>query len=364
MSRLAKECDAINLSQGFPNFDLHPELKRLAESAIEQGHNQYAPMSGLPALREILCQKMNAAYQCDLDSDRHITITSGATQAIYTAISAFVHSGDEVIIIEPAYDCYAPSVQVNGGIVVPYAMSAPAYRVDWAEVEKLISSKTSMIIVNNPNNPAGTNFTHEDLISLEGLAVKHDIIVLSDEVYEHLVYDGRKHYSALAYSELRKRSLSCFSFGKTFHATGWKIGYIVAPEELSKEFRKVHQFNVFCVNHPLQRALATFLQTPENYLQLPNFYQAKRDYFSAALSTTAFRPLSCEGTYFQLYDYSGISDLADVDFAKWLTREHGVASIPVSPFYLKGSSARVVRFCFAKTEDTLEQAAERLSKIN
>lgn len=363
MSALANKHEAINLSQGFPNFDLDPALKELAQKYIRDGFNQYAPMPGLPALREVLCQKMNAAYQSALQADQHITITSGATQAIYTAISAFIHAGDEVIIIEPAYDCYAPTIKINGGIVVPYAMQFPDYRVDWSALEKLVTPKTKMIIVNNPNNPAGTNFRESDLIALESLADRHDLLVLSDEVYEHLTYDGRAHHSVLKYPALRKRSLVTFSFGKTFHATGWKIGYCVAPEFLTKEFRKVHQFNVFCVNHPLQKALAEYLKNPVHYNSLPAFYQDKRDFLSTALAVTPLKPLTCEGTYFQLYDYSTLSDLDDLSFAKWLTEEHGVATIPLSPFYLNGSDAKVVRFCFAKTEETLSKAAERLGRI-
>lgn len=363
MSALANEQQAINLSQGFPNFDLDPPLKELAQKYIHEGFNQYAPMPGLPELRAVLCSKMNAAYQCELNPDNSITITAGATQAIFTAISAFVNHADEVIIIEPAYDCYAPAIEVNGGVVVPYSMNFPEYKVDWKELEKLISDKTKMIIVNNPNNPAGTIFDITDLASLSRLAEQYDLLVLSDEVYEHLIYDGREHHSVLNYPELRKRSLVTFSFGKTFHATGWKIGYCVAPEALTAEFRKVHQFNVFSVNHPLQKALAVYLENPAHYNGLSKFYQNKRDFLSAALSKTPLKPLNCEGTYFQLYDYSAISDLDDLNFAKWLTMEYGVATIPLSPFYVKGSSAKVVRICFAKTEETLARAAERLEQL-
>lgn len=363
MSRLAKENNAINLSQGFPNFDLDPKLKELSQSYIEKGFNQYAPMAGDAELRKVLCAKMNKAYGSNLDSASEITITAGATQAIFTAISTFIRNQDEVIIIEPAYDCYTPAIEVNGGIVRSYKMLAPNFQVDWNELQKLITPSTKMIIVNNPNNPAGSVFSQHDLVALEKIVIDHDLILLSDEVYEHLVYDGAAHHSVLKFEQLRKRSLATFSFGKTFHATGWKIGYVVGPENLMSEFRKVHQFNVFCVNHPLQKALAEYLKDPAHYLALSSFYQQKRDFLKTQLLETGLSPLPCKGTYFQLYDYSKISDLKDTHFSTWLTEEHKVATIPLSPFYTNGTEQKIVRICFAKKEETLAHAGHFLKKL-
>lgn len=364
MSQLAKKHNAINLSQGFPNYDISERLKTLAKSNIDGGYNQYAPMAGDAGLRRALVQKMEKNHGCKINMDTEITITAGATQAIYTSVSAFIQPGDEVILIEPAYDCYAPSVVVNGGKVISYPLQFPDYAIDWVAFKKLISPATKMIMINTPHNPTGSILRKSDLEALEKIVTDTNIIVLSDEVYEHLIFDGEEHQSVLKYPKLKERSIVTYSFGKTFHGTGWKLGYCVAPEYLMKEIRKVHQFNVFCVNHPLQKALATFLDNPEEYLGLPFFYQKKRDFLQEELKGSGFKPIHCSGTYFQLYDYSTLSDEDDMTFAKRITEEYGVATIPISPFYEKGTNGKVVRFCFAKTEELLEQAGERLRLIN
>lgn len=363
MSALANKHQAINLSQGFPNFDCSPRLRKLVEHYLQNGYNQYAPMAGVPLLRERLAEKVSSLYDLSIDPNSEITITAGATQAIFTIISAFVKSGDEVILIEPAYDSYRPSVELNGGVPVIYELKAPDYKIDWTTFEQLISDKTRMIIFNTPHNPTGTILNESDLKALERLTENTDILLLSDEVYEHLVYDQATHQSVLRYPKLYERSLATYSFGKTFHSTGWKIGYCIAPEHLMKEFRKVHQFNVFSVNTPLQYAIADFLANPEEYLSLNNFYQQKRDFFLQAISGSRFRPITCEGTYFQLLDYSEISDEKDTAFAKRMTTEFGVASIPVSVFYSDHRDEKVVRLCFAKTEEILAKAGELIQKI-
>jgi len=363
MSQMAKKYNAINLSQGFPNYDISERLKSLAKENIDAGHNQYAPMAGDFGLREALAKKLKVSCGSNIDIDREITITAGATQAIYTAVSAFINPGDEVILIEPAYDCYAPTVKLNGGKVVAYPLQYPAYKVDWEAFEKLITPATKMIMINTPHNPTGSILRKSDLEALEKIVADTNIIVLSDEVYEHLIYDGESHESALKYPRLRDRAIVTYSFGKTFHGTGWKLGYCVAPEYLMKEIRKVHQFNVFCVNHPLQKALASFLNNPEEYLSLPSFFQKKRDFLQEVLAGSGFQPIACAGTYFQLYDYSSLSDEDDMTFAERVTRDYGVATIPISPFYEKGTEGKVVRFCFAKTEELLEQAGKRLQKM-
>ena len=363
MSKLAKDYNAINLSQGFPNFDCPPTLQNLVTKYISQGMNQYAPMTGVAILRERLAQKIENLYGLSINADTEITITAGATQAIYTIISAFVHADDEVIIIEPAYDSYGPSIEVNGGKVISYQLLAPDFKIDWLNFRKLVSPKTKMIIINSPHNPTGSILSEMDMQQLEEITQDTDIIVLSDEVYEHLIYDHQIHQSVFKFPNLYQRSMAVFSFGKTFHSTGWKIGYCVGPDYLMKEFRKVHQFNVFSVNTPTQYAIAEFLENPSEYLGLPDFYQQKRDYFAKAISNSQFQPLKCSGTYFQLYDYSAISELDDVAFAKWLTIEHGVATIPVSVFSSFNSNDKLVRFCFAKTEDTLDKAAELINRI-
>lgn len=363
MSHLANEHGAINLSQGFPNFDCSKRLQSLVEKYVSSGYNQYAPMAGVPKLRQRIANKIEGLYHHKINPDTQITITAGATQALFTAISAFVRPDDEVIIIEPAYDSYRPSVEANGGIAISYGLAAPDYRVDWMHLRKLVTVKTKMIIFNTPHNPTGTIWTAEDLKNLEKLTEGTDIVVLSDEVYEHLVFDGKQHESVLLYPELFKRSLAVYSFGKTLHATGWKLGYVVGAEALMKEFRKIHQFNVFCVNTPMQYAIADFLENPEEYITLPDFYQKKRDFFNAEMQGSSLQPLGCSGTYFQLFDYSAISQEKDTEFAKRLTTEFGVAAIPVSVFNSNGNDDKAIRLCFAKTEETLAQAGKLLRNI-
>lgn len=365
MSALAEEHEAINLSQGFPNFDTPEELKNFVNMHLQRGMNQYAPMAGVLKLRELLAEKIYTFYRRPINPETEITITAGGTQALFTAIAAFIRPNDEVILIEPAYDSYAPSVETFGGKVVSYKLSPPQYSIDWTAFAQLISPKTKMIIINTPHNPTGKTLSISDLETLDKLTQETNILVLSDEVYEHLIYDGRPHASVLRFPQLFERSIACFSFGKTFHSTGWKVGYVVAPERLMREFRKVHQFNVFSVNTPVQYALADYLEDEDNYLYLSDFYQAKRDYFLSLMQTSRLRPLTCEGTYFQLFDYSQIIDIPDTEFCKLLTTEVGVAAIPVSVFYTEGAFAneKIIRLCFAKTEHTLEKAAARLCEI-
>jgi len=363
MSGLATEHGAINLSQGFPNFNPSERLQRLVFEHMQRGDNQYAPMPGVPLLRARIAEKMSRLYGQPLNPDTEITVTAGGTQAIFCAIAAFVQPGDEVILIEPCYDSYRPSVETVGGRVVAYALSAPDYRIDWAAVGRLISPRTRMICINTPNNPTGTLLREADMLALSNLLKNTDVLVLSDEVYEHLIFDGEPHASALRYPDLYARSLCIYSFGKTYHNTGWKTGYCIAPPELTREFRKVHQFNVFSGNHPMQAAFADFMADPSEYAGLPEFYQKKRDAFQQAMAGTRFRPVHCSGTYFQLYDYSAISNEPDLDFCKRLTIEFGVAAIPVSSFFFDKRDDKVIRFCFAKTEDLLEQAGEKLREV-
>ena len=363
MSALANKHNAVNLSQGFPNFDCPEALKDRVNFHMQNQKNQYAPMPGIPVLREKLATKMEYLYQNKINPDSEITITAGATQAIFTAINTFVKSGDEVITLEPAYDCYIPAIELVGGGSIPYELSAPDFRIDWEKFGQLITPKTKMIVINTPHNPIGKVLQETDLMALQDLTKGTDIIVLSDEVYEHLIYDGRIHQSVLRYPELFKRSLVTFSFGKTFHNTGWKMGYCVAPENLMKEFRKVHQYNVFSVNSFVQYGIADFLDNREFYLDLPHFYQNKRDFFLQAISASRLKPLTSEGTYFQLFDYSNISDEPDTEFAIRMTIEYGVAAIPVSVFYTSKKDERLIRLCFAKTEDLLEKAGKLLSEI-
>ena len=363
MSAMAKEYDAINLSQGFPNFDPPAELIALVKKHMESGKNQYAPMAGAPELSNVLAKKINTLYGNDIDPASEITITSGGTQALFCAISAHIHPGDEVIIVEPAYDSYKPVVELCGAHVVPYTLTGPDYKIDWQALHRRFTRDTRMIIINNPHNPTGQVFDEHDLNELARITKGTNILVLSDEVYEHLIFDGKKHQSVLANPELYQRSLVTFSFGKTFHATGWKMGYCVAPPELMKEFRKIHQFNVFSVNSPKQHAIADFSKDFSFFAELPDFYQKKRDFFLQKMEKSRFKLISCSGTYFQLLDYSDISDLPDTEFAEWLVKEHGVATIPISPFCSIQTEDRVVRVCFAKTEAVLAEAAEKLVAI-
>jgi len=363
MSALSNQCEAINLSQGFPNYDCDPILKELVAKYVSEGYNQYAPMAGLPELNEQLYAKIARLYDVQVHPANEITITAGATQAIYTAITALVQSGDEVILVEPAYDSYRPSVELCGGIVVPYELSKPDYKIDWRVFEQLVTAKTRVILINSPHNPSGTIFSREDMLELQRITRDTNIIVLSDEVYEHIVFDGAEHQSVLRFPELFSRSIAVYSFGKTFHNTGWKLGYAVAPEYLMDEFRKVHQFNVFCVNRPMQHALADYMKNANNYLDLSPFYQQKRDYFLKTIANSRFHPIACSGTYFQAVDYSAISNEPDIDFAKRLTREYGVSAIPTSVFYGSQKDEKVIRFCFAKTEDMLAAAGKLLEKV-
>lgn len=363
MSALANEHGAINLSQGFPNFPSPAKLNDLVYYYLQKGYNQYAPMAGVPLLRERLAEKAGALYGISPDPETEITITAGATQAIFTAISAFIRPADEVILLEPAYDCYQPAVAVNGGTAIPYRLKPPDYRPIWEEIEALITLRTRMIVINTPHNPTGTTLKAADLQALERLANKNDLLVLSDEVYEHLIYDGHQHQSVLRYPALWQRSLAVYSFGKTFHNTGWKIGYCLGPAHLMAEFRKVHQFNVFSVNTPMQYALADYLADADTYLSLPGFFQQKRDFFLQALQGSRLRPLPCEGTYFCTFDYSAISQEPDTAFAKRMTTQYGVAAIPISAFYSNGQDDKIIRLCFAKLGETLEKAGALLCKI-
>lgn len=363
MSKLAAEHQAINLSQGFPDFPCAAELPELVYRHVREGKNQYAPMQGLAALRETLAEKTEKAYGIRYNPETEITITAGGTQAIYTAISAFVQPMDEVIVFAPAYDCYEPAVTLNGGITLYSELMPGDYSVNWAELKNLVGPKTRMIIINTPHNPSGTMLSDEDMKKLEELTRGTEIIVLSDEVYEHLVFDGKQHHSACRYPALAERSLIVYSFGKTFHVTGWKTGYVLGPENLMAEFRKAHQFIVFAVNTPVQYALNDYLQKAENYLSLPDFYQEKRDYFLQGIQSSRFKAKASAGTYFQLLDYSAISDERDTDFALRLTREFKLASIPVSVFYRSLRDDKVLRFCFAKKKETLDKAIEIINRL-
>lgn len=363
MSKLAQEHKAINLSQGFPNFPCSSELVSLVSKYIQQGQNQYAPMQGVMALREAISQKTEKLYGTFYAPESEITITAGATQAIYTAITAVVNEGDEVIIFSPAYDCYEPAIKLNGGKTIHIDLVFPSYTINWEKVKKVINHHTRMIIINTPHNPSGSILKKDDLLELKKITSGTNILVLSDEVYEHMVFDGNVHESLAKYPELASRSFIISSFGKTYHTTGWKIGYCIAPEALMTEFRKVHQYLVFAVNTPVQFALAEYLKKEEAYLELDNFYQQKRDCFRNAVKASRFKMLSCEGTYFQLLDYSNISEEKDTDFAVRLIKEFGIASVPVSVFYNEHTDNKVLRFCFAKDDETLKKAAEIICKI-
>nr|WP_294947983.1 methionine aminotransferase [uncultured Mucilaginibacter sp.] len=363
MSALAAEHGAINLSQGFPDYDCSPQLVELVNKAMQNGHNQYAPMPGLMALREQIAIKTEKLYGAVYNPDTEITITAGGTQAIFTAISAVIHPNDEVIIFEPAFDCYAPAIKLMGGVVKSLELDLPDYRIAWDMVKRLINGKTKMIILNSPHNPTATILRKEDIDELSALVKNQDILILSDEVYEHLIYDGEVHHSMARYPELQQRSFIVSSFGKTFHATGWKMGYCLAPAYMMAEFRKIHQFLVFSVNAPMQHAIAEYLKDENTYLNLPEFFQQKRDYFREGLKGTRFNLLPCSGSYFQSVTYDAITDESDADYAIRLTKEIGVASIPISAFYRKGADKHVLRFCFAKRQETIDKAVDRLLKV-
>lgn len=372
MSALAAEHGAVNLGQGFPDFPCDPALVDAVTRAMQAGHNQYPPMPGVLTLREGIAQKVETLYGRRYDPVSEITVTAGATQAIITAVLALVHPGDEVIVIEPVYDSYVPSILLAGGIPVPVRMTAPTgsrgnFTVPWDEVAQAVTNKTRLVIVNSPHNPTGAVFGPGDMAALEKIIVGNGLLLISDEVYEHMVFDGARHESAARYPALAERSVVISSFGKTYHVTGWKIAYAAAPAALTVEFRRVHQFNVFTVNTPMQHALAAYMADPSPYLNLAAFYQAKRDYFLNGLARSRFRPIPSAGTYFQLVRYDAIDTgrgtLNESDFCQWLVREHKVAAIPVSAFFEEPVESGVVRLCFAKTEATLDRALERLALL-
>ncbi len=363
MSRMAAEHDAINLSQGFPDFEVDPKLIDLVSAHMKRGHNQYAAMPGVGKLREAIADKIQRTYGRSYNTETEITVTAGATQAIYAAITALVREEDEVLIFTPAYDCYVPAVVLNNAKPVYVQLKAPDYRVNWDDVRKVVTRKTKLIIINTPHNPSGTVWDDSDMKELEKLAENSDALVLSDEVYEHIIFDGQVHQSAARFPELAKRSLIVASFGKTFHATGWKVGYIYGPENLMTEFRKIHQYMVFSVNTPVQYALADYITNPAHYANLSAWYQQKRDLFLDAMSGSRFNSVPAQGTYFQLLNYGEISKKDEVKFAEELTKKHGVASIPVSVFYHQPLEQFTLRFCFAKNDETLLRAAEILCKL-
>ena len=363
MSRLAQEHNAINLSQGFPDFDCAKELRALVTKYFNAGLNQYPPMAGVMRLRERIAEKVEALYGTRYDPEHEVTVTPGATYGIFTAIATMVRPGDEVILFEPAYDSYVPSIEVNGGVPVFVQLRYPDYSIEWQRVQQAITPKTRMILINTPNNPTASVFSGEDMRMLEGMLRGTDIVVVSDEVYEHIVFDGHQHQSVARFPGLAERSFVVSSFGKTYHVTGWKMGYVLAPRELTTEFRKVHQFNVFVTNGPLQHALAEYMENKDAYLSLAAFYQKKRDFFLKGVQASRFKPLPSRGTFFQNLAYDAVSDERDMDLAIRLTKERGVASIPVSVFYRQPPDHKVLRFCFAKSEETLARGAEILCKI-
>lgn len=363
MSALAQEHGAINLSQGFPDFMCDERLITLVEQFMRKGLNQYAPMPGILPLREAIVAKAENLYAAKYHPETEVTVTAGGTEAIYAAITAVVEEGDEVIIFEPAYDCYAPSVELNGGVAIYVELEAPDYLIDWNAVKKLINQRTKMIIINTPHNPSGMVMTAQDMKQLQKLTQNTDIIILSDEVYEHIIFDGVEHQSVMRYPKLAERSFVVFSFGKTYHNTGWKMGYCLAPAELMREFRKAHQFIVFSANTPIQYAFAEMMKDPMHYLGLRNFYEEKRNYFLRLTEGSRFKAKPAAGSYFQLLSYKGISNEKDTDFAVRLTKETGVAAIPTSVFYHHSVDRKMLRFCFAKENETLEKAAERLQKV-
>jgi methionine transaminase len=364
MSVLAMQHDAVNLGQGFPDFPMSEALVSLVHEAMRTGHNQYTHMNGLPALRNALAEKCNSLYGCNVNPETEITVTPGATYAIYTALTALLQPGDEVIVFEPAYDSYIPNIKINGAIPVLINLEFPAYQINWDEVRKKITPKTKLIMVNSPHNPTGAVLNEEDMRQLEAIVNDTGIFILSDEVYEHLIFDGIAHQSVLRYPALAARSFVVYSFGKTCNCTGWKLGYCIAPAAFTKEFRTVHQFNCFSCNTPMQTAIAQHIQNKDTYLQLGSYMQQKRDYFYKLMEQTPFTMLPSYGSYFALASYASFSNEPDMDFAARITREYGVATIPVSPFYLNGKDDKVIRFCFAKKEHTLEEAVKRLSGIS
>jgi len=364
MSSMAQEYNAINLSQGFPNFEISKELISLVNKSMLAGHNQYAPMAGVLSLRKKLSLKAEKLYGKKYNPETEITITAGGTQALHSTISTIIKEGDEVLIFEPAYDSYAPVVKLNGGRPVYVKLKYPNFSIDWEEVNKLVNSKTRLIILNSPHNPSGKVFSDADMQSLKRLVIGTKILILSDEVYEHIIFDGHKHNSVAKYPELIDRSILVFSFGKMYHATGWKIGYCMAPEAIMKEIRKVHQFVVYAANTPIQYAIAEYLDKEEEYLQLSSFYQKKRDYFNSLLTEIGFELTPASGTYFQTVNFSAYSDETDFQLAERLTKKYGIAAIPMSSFYHNEENSGTLRFCFAKTDKMLADAAEKLANFH
>jgi methionine transaminase len=363
MSALATEHQAVNLGQGFPDFDCDPKLVEAVNKAMTAGLNQYPPMAGVGVLREAVATKITALHGKSYDAASEITITAGATQSIITAVLAIVHPGDEVIVLEPCYDSYVPNIELAGGKVVRVPLTPGTFKPDFDKISSAITAKTRAIIINSPHNPSATVWSREDMLKLQELLDPTDILLISDEVYEHMVYDGQEHQSAARFPGLAARAFIVSSFGKTYHVTGWKVGFVAAPAALSTEFRKVHQFNVFTVNTPVQYGLASFMEDAQPYLNLPAFYQRKRDLFKAGLAHTKFKILPTTGSYFQCVDISAVSELTEADFCKWLTTEIGVAAIPLSAFYGNGFDQRIVRFCFAKKDETLNMALQKLKQL-
>ncbi len=363
MSKLAADEGAINLSQGFPDFQIDETIIDLVQRFMREGHNQYAPMAGMLALRSRIAQVVKETYQANVNPEAEVTITAGATEGIYAIITAFISAGDEVIVFDPAYDSYNPAIRLNGGIPIHINLQYPDFSIDWDVVRASITSRTKMIMINTPHNPSGAVLTQNDLLTLQEIAIAHNLLVLSDEVYERLIFDSLTHQSVLRYPDLASRSLAVYSFGKTFHATGWKVGYVVAPESLTQEVRKTHQFITFSVNTPVQLALAAYLEVPQRYTSLPEFYQQKRDFFLQQIAGSSFEPLACSGSYFQILSYRNLSAKPDTEMAIELTKKFKVASIPVSVFYQQKTDNQLLRFCFAKKEETLEKAAAILRSI-
>lgn len=363
MSKMALEHGAINLSQGFPDFPVSEELIDLIHHYMKAGHNQYAPMPGVPVLRKSIANVVQQTYGRPTDFESEITVTAGGTEAIFSTIAALVSVGDEVILFDPSYDCYDPAIRLNGGVPIHLNLNAPRFNINWEEVRQHISGRTRMIIINTPHNPTGAVLSQSDLLQLQEIAIGNNLFVLSDEVYERIIFEGKLHESILKYPALANQCIAVFSFGKTFHATGWKVGYTVAAPHLTAEIRKAHQFITFSVNTPIQFALAEYLNEPKHYLQLGNFYQQKRDFFLQQIKGSSFKPLPCFGSYFQLLSYEGISNLSEVEMAKWMTEEKKLTPIPVSVFYQDRSNQKLLRFCFAKSDDTLKKAGEILRAI-
>jgi methionine aminotransferase len=363
MSKMALEHGALNLSQGFPDFPVSEKIVELIYANLKAGNNQYAPMPGVPALRNTIAKVVSETYGRQTHPETEVTVTAGGTEALFSTIAALVQPGDEVILFDPSYDSYDPAIRLNGGVPIHLNLKFPTFHIDWDEVKEKISSRTKMILINTPHNPTGAVLNENDLKSLQEIALKHNLIVLSDEVYERIIFEGIKHQSVLKYPALAERCVAVFSFGKTFHATGWKIGYTVASENLTREIRKAHQFITFSVNTPVQLALAEYMTDSENYLHLGSFYQRKRDYFLEQLKGSSFEPMACYGSYFQLVSYKNISKKSDMEMAEWLTKKCKLASIPVSVFYNDKTDNNLLRFCFAKNESTLEKAGTILRKI-